>query len=120
MEYKNTMTTKEILLVKDFNEKPYGRYRTDPPDCRLTSGETFRQEHLAPALKKFDKVIVDLSGYNRYGRSFLDEAFGGLIREEGFTSTELEEKLTYKHDLVDRILKVIDDRIAAAKRDCEK
>ena len=113
------MTNKVINVVKDFHEKPYGRYRNDAPGCEFTSGETFRQEILAPALKEFDTVVVDLTGYNRYGRSFLDEAFGGLIREEGFSSSEIEEKLTYKHDLVGRIIDVIDERIAAAIRDCE-
>lgn len=113
------MTEKNIKVIKDFHERPYGRYRTDAPGCELTSGETFRQECLAPALKEFDKVTVDLTGYNRYGRSFLDEAFGGLIREEGFTGAELKSKLSYKHDLVGRIIDVIDERIGAAIRDCE-
>jgi len=113
------MTTKIITVVKDFHEKPYGRNKTDAAGCEYTSGETFRQDILAPALREFEKITVDLTGYNRYGRSFLDEAFGGLIREEGFTSSDLEEKLTYKHDLVGRIIDVIDERIEAAKRDCE-
>jgi len=113
------MTNKTINVVRDFHERPYGRYRNDAPGCEFTSGETFRQEVLAPALKKFDFVTVDLTGYNRYGRSFLDEAFGGLIREEGFSSSELKSKLAYKHELVERIVDVIDERISAAIRDCE-
>jgi len=110
---------KVVKVVKDFHEKPYGRYKSDGPGCEYTSGETFRVDILAPALREHEAVIVDLTGYNRYGRSFLDEAFGGLIREEGFTSSDLEKKLTYKHDLVGRIIDVIDERIEAAKRDCE-
>lgn len=113
------MKNKIINVVKDFHAKPYGRYRNDAEGCEFTSGETFRQDFLAPALRSFDTVTVDLTGYNRYGRSFLDEAFGGLIREENFTSSELEEKLTYKHELVGRIIDVIDERIEAAIRDCE-
>lgn len=113
------MTNKIINVIKDFHEKPYGRYRSDAPGCEFTSGETFRQDILSPALNNFDTVTVDLTGYNRYGRSFLDEAFGGLIREEGFTSAVLKQKLTYKHDLVGRIIDVIDERIDAAIRDCE-
>lgn len=113
------MKEKYIKVIKDFNESPYGRYKTDGPGCELTSGETFRQDYLAPALRAFDKVHVDLTGYNRYGRSFLDEAFGGLIREEGFSGDDLESKLTYEHALVGRIEDVIKERILAAIRDCE-
>lgn len=29
-------------------------------------------------------VIVDLDGTSGYGSSFLDEAFGGLVRTDGF------------------------------------
>jgi hypothetical protein len=119
MEYQGIMKNKIIVVVKDFHKQPYGRYKTDAPGCELTSGEAFRQNILAPALSDNDHIVVDLTGYNRYGRSFLDEAFGGLIREEGFTSEELSNKLTYKHDLVGRIIDLIDERIAAAKRDCE-
>ena len=113
------MKNKIIVVVKDFHDAPYGRYRDDAEGCEYTSGQTFREDVLAPALRANDHVTVDLTGYNRYGRSFLDEAFGGLIREEGFTSSELEQRLTYKHELVGRIVDVIDERIAAAKRDCE-
>jgi hypothetical protein len=118
MEYRNSMNDKVIVLVKDFHEKPYGRYITDADGCEFTSGEVFRINHLVPALRNFDHVTVDLNGYNRYGRSFLDEAFGGLIREEGFTGKELDEKLTIIHNLVPSILDVIKKRIDAAKRDC--
>jgi hypothetical protein len=120
MEYRNSMKNKVIVLVKDFHDKPYGRYAADADGCEFTSGEVFRHKLLAPALRNNDHVTVDLTGYNRYGRSFLDEAFGGLIREENFTSSELKENLTIKHDLVPSILDVIENRINAAIRDCEK
>ena len=102
-----------IHVVKDFDPKPYGRTKADGD----ASGAKFRDECLAPALREFDKVLVDLTGYNRYGRSFLDEAFGGLIRECGFTLAELEDKLEYKHELVKSIEFVIRDRLEAAERD---
>jgi len=109
------MSTHTINVVKDFNKRPYGRYIDDGPGC----GELFRRNYLAPALRKYSKVHVDLDGYNRYGRSFLDEAFGGLIREEGFSYAEVKEKLTYSHSLVKSIESLIDERVEAARRDCE-
>ena len=57
---------------------------------------------------------VDLTGYNRYGRSFLDEAFGGLVRESGFSSDDVTIRLTYSHDLVESIPSVVRGRIEAA------
>ena len=104
-----------INVIKDFNKKPYGRYPVDGLGC----GELFRQEKLVPALRKYDRVHVDLDGYNRYGRSFLDEAFGGLIREEGFKWADLKERLSYSHSTVRTIEFLIADRLEAARKACE-
>lgn len=103
-----------ITVVKDFNPKPYGRYPSDGEGC----GENFRK-FLAPKLRSYKRVHVILDGYNRYGRSFLDEAFGGLIREEGFTYSDLKMRLSYSHSLVKSIVIVIDERLEAARKDCE-
>lgn len=103
-----------INVVKDFSKKPYGRYPNEG-DC----GQTFRREKLAPALKDHDKVHVILDGYNRYGRSFLDEAFGGLIREEKFKWADLKERLTYSHSQVKSIELLIEERLEAARKACE-
>lgn len=110
------MNTFEINVVKDFNKKPYGRYPEDGDGC----GVFFRQLKLAPALRSNDRVHVTLDGYNRYGRSFLDEAFGGLIREEGFTLEDLKLRLTYSHSLVRSIEAVIAERLEAAQDDKNK
>lgn len=104
-----------ITIVEDFSKHPYGRYVTDGN----ASGEQFRRELLAPKLRQYEKVHVNLDGYNRYGRSFLDEAFGGLIREEGFTGDDLRRKLTYSHSLIKSLNKVIAERIEAAENSRE-
>lgn len=99
-----------INVVKDFSKHPYGRYPEDSEYC----GANFRKNLLAPMLREHGKVLVVLDGYNRYGRSFLDEAFGGLIREEGFSWEFLKDNLTYSHTLVKSIEAVIRERIEAA------
>ena len=38
-------------------------------------------------------MIVDITDVEGYGSSFLEEAFGGLVRNRYFTSNELKEKL---------------------------
>lgn len=105
-----------ISVVKDFGDKPYGRYMDSN---NKLSGERFRKEVLAPALREHLYVHVELDGYNRYGRSFLDEAFGGLIREEGFTWEDINQRLTYSHSLVRSIEVLISDRLLAAKASVE-
>ncbi len=82
----------EIHIANDFSRVPAGRYRNDGP----RSGEAFRQKHLVPALKKADKVAVYLDGVEGYGSSFLEEAFGGLVRVEGFTGEKLRRSLIFE------------------------
>lgn len=105
-----------ISVVKDFGDKPYGRYMDSN---NKLSGERFRREVLVPALRAHKYVHVDLDGYNRYGRSFLDEAFGGLIRAESFSWADLNERLSYSHTLVKSIENLISDRLLAAKLSVE-
>lgn len=107
------MSTFIVNLVNDFSKSPYGR-ETDLDGA--ASGENFRNEILTPALKNHTKVHVVLDGYNRYGRSFLDEAFGGLIRVDGFTPNYISENLSYSHSTVKSIELVITDRLKAATK----
>ncbi|HHB1425709.1 TPA: STAS-like domain-containing protein [Serratia odorifera] len=107
------MNTIKINIIKEFNKKPYGRYPSDGDG----NGEKFRKQFLVPALRNFDKVIVDLTGYNRYGRSFIDEAFGGLIRVEGFTKKTLDAKLEYHHDELKSLELLVTERIEKADYD---
>lgn len=85
--------THYISVVSDFSDEPYGRFRADGSD----SAERFRDDLLIPALHQHDRVIVDLKGAF-YGSSFLEEAFGGLVRL-GFKYDDLKEKLIIEHDL---------------------
>ena len=86
--------THHISVVRDFSDEPYGRNPDDDPD---NNAQDFRDNLLIPALRKYDKVVVDLRGAF-YGSSFLEETFGGLIRH-GFKHDELKEKLTIEHSL---------------------
>lgn len=86
------MNTKIISIAKDYSETPAGRYIEDGP----YTGQRFREEFLIPALNTCDHVLVDLDGTLGYGSSFLEEAFGGLIREHGFNLIELNKKLEIK------------------------
>lgn len=81
---------KRINIGKEFSDIPWGRYPDDGP----VSGERFREELLKPALKEYHQVIVCLDDAEGYGSSFLDEAFGGLVRKGYFTAQQLRGDLS--------------------------
>jgi hypothetical protein len=82
-----------INIAKDFSRTPGGRFKTDGP----FSGQLLRDGFLAPALmaarKDGGRLVVILDGTRGYLSSFLEEAFGGLVRECGFTRSELKRLL---------------------------
>ena len=84
-----TQPMEHISVAKDFSPYPAGRYEDDGD----FSGRTFRQNHLVPALLRSDRVEVNFEGVYGCGSSFLDEAFGGLVREEGFAKEQLDRQL---------------------------
>ena len=83
-------SVKVINVGKDFCEFPLGRYESDGG----FSGEEFRRSVLIPALQKHLKVVVNLDDVT-YGldSSFLEEAFGGLVRHKIYTCDQLMERL---------------------------
>jgi hypothetical protein len=87
------MAEQVISIAKDFTRYPGPRYIDDGPK----SGEEFRESVLVPRIlaaeKTGGKVIVVLDGARGYTSSFLEEAFGGLVRLKGYTRKRLEELL---------------------------
>lgn len=97
-----------LNIAKDFSRSPAGRFITDGP----FSGEAFRENLLRPALANNAKVEVDLNGSLGFGSSFLEEAFGGLVRKCGFTAIDLGQRLIIRSDLKtykDRVWRYIDE-----------
>ena len=80
----------EIWIAKDFSRFPAGRFRSDGP----FSGEAFREDHLVPAFTHSKPVTIHLDGVEGYPSSFLDEAFGGLVRKEKLSIAMLRKHLT--------------------------
>lgn len=81
------MIEQTIKIAEEFNKRPSGRYLTDGK----FSGEAFRESLLYPALEKLSQLsletgepyqlVIDFTGVTMTGSSFLEEAFGGLIRK---------------------------------------
>ena len=80
---------KKISIGKDFSETPIGRYPSDSD----FSGQRFRDDYLVPALNDNELVEVAIDDVEGYGSSFLEEAFGGLIRKGYFTVDVLKKRL---------------------------
>jgi len=78
-----------LNIAKQFSRSPAGRYRVDGP----FSGQAFREDFLLPALNRSEFVEVQLDGALGFGSSFLEEAFGGLVREAGLKADVLRAKL---------------------------
>ncbi|MGO9263991.1 MAG: STAS-like domain-containing protein [Candidatus Binataceae bacterium] len=81
------------IRIADHARSPGGRYVKDGP----YSGEWFRDQILAEplrmAVKTGDVLEVELDKTSGYGSSFLEEAFGGLIRKRIVTSEEARKYL---------------------------
>ena len=83
------MDIRRISIARDFSATPGGRFFEDGP----FSGQRFREELLLPALISENQVEVDFSGAEGFGSSFLEEAFGGVVRSKKISSEALLKKL---------------------------
>jgi hypothetical protein len=77
-----------INIGKDYSRFPAGRYLDDGN----SNGQRFRDEFLIPALVAGRKLRVLFDDALGYGSSFLEEAFGGLVRA-GYNQKRLESDL---------------------------
>jgi hypothetical protein len=85
--------TKVIDIGKDFSRYPAGRYQTDGP----FNGESFRAKFLEPALKNKERITITLDNTAGYGSSFLEEAFGGLVRL-GYSANQINSIMNFQSE----------------------
>ena len=96
-------TMKTITIAEDFSKFPAGRFREDGK----ASGAAFRDDMLVVALRDDEKVAVVFDGVAGFGSSFLEEAFGGLVRVCRLNKAFLDQHLhlrTEDPDLADFVL----------------
>lgn len=88
-----------INIAEVFSAYPAGRDDNDGP----FNGSKFRDHVLAPrlrsAIERSQKLIVSLDGVRSFGSSFLEEAFGGLVRV-GFSKADIRKHLTVESTMV--------------------
>ena len=83
-----------MISIADFSTYPSGRDAQDGS----SNGERYRTEVLIPLLQEAqaqgNKVVcVSLKGVLSFGSSFLEEAFGGLVRTGRFSKDQLRKLL---------------------------
>jgi hypothetical protein len=88
----------KVSIAIDFSRTPGARF----PEEGEFSGKEFREEILLPKLKEAiktkDKLEVNLDGTAGMGTSFLEEAFGGLIREDKVKYDDIMNIIVFKSD----------------------
>jgi len=108
-----------ISIASDFSVAPGPRYPWEGDNC----GQNFRTKILVPqlhaAIEAGQILTVDLDRTAGYGTSFLEEAFGGLIREDGYSLETLKKNLKLhskeEPELLDEISEYMKDADALAK-----
>ncbi|SMF94393.1 hypothetical protein SAMN02949497_1707 [Methylomagnum ishizawai] len=96
-----------IDIGRDFSRYPAGRFISDGPYC----GEIFRDKFLVPVLDMQGKTTIELDNTAGYGSSFLEEAFGGLVRL-GFTVRQVRDAFNLHSEdnsLIEEIQEYIED-----------
>jgi STAS-like domain of unknown function (DUF4325) len=102
MDYDST-----VSVASDFSRFPSGR----TPHDSAFSGEAFREKFLVQSLRQGKSICIQLDGAIGYGSSFLEEAFGGLVRVSKFDVDFLKSKLKFESfddSLVEEIFSYIE------------
>lgn len=86
--FRTEVKMNTVNIAKDFTRFPSGRYKKSGS----TSGEAFREKFLQPALERGEIIVVNFDGTVGYGSSFLEEAFGGVVR-----ALRLEPQFVLEH-----------------------
>lgn len=99
-------------LAADYSKNPSARFE----DEGINGGEQLRKiivPQLKEAIAQRDKFQIILDGTSGLGTSFLEEVFGGLIREEHISYQELKDYLVViseeEPELIDEINQYIED-----------
>jgi hypothetical protein len=99
-----------LSIAEKYSRYPAGRYPSDGP----FNGERFRNQLLVPEIKRAvaagDQLIVELDGAV-YSSSFLEEAFGGLVRTKELPPQAIRKTLKIRAN---------DVAYQAAKLDAER
>ena len=105
---------KVFLVAKQFSKTPGSRVRSEGK----FSGQELREDYLlsfvSSSLAEKAHFIIDLDGAAGYGTSFLEEAFGGLVRINKISLKDLLKYMTIKSDEMPIFKELVDSYIKRA------
>ena len=105
------MTEVLFSIAKDFSPHPGPRLAKQGSH----SGESLRRKLLRVLDTSNATVVVDLDGTKGIGSSFLDEAFGGLIRCENRSKDDILRRLQFRSRVDPSYIETILDSITKAE-----
>ncbi len=91
----NTIT---LNVAKEFSPTPGFRTKDEGPFPAVDFRDKLLFPKLKDAIENDDILLVDLDGSSGYGTSFLEEAFGGLIRVCHLRYSDIEVHLKLKSE----------------------
>ena len=107
----------KIKIATEFTTAPGPRHISEGK----FSGEQFRKDILLPKVREaIDRqcvLTVDLDGTSGFGTSFLEESFGGLIREDNLRLRTLKSTMRYISTEEPDLLSEIDEYMEDAERE---
>ena len=84
-----------INIAREFSPLPLGRFRASGNK----TGQAFREDILYPkiceAIKNKEILEVDFKDMVGLGSTFLEESFGGLVREHGMNPDEVLKTIKF-------------------------
>lgn len=114
------MDTIAVNISKDFSPTPGPRYI----DEGSHSGEEFRIEILYPKVKQAIEnnmgITIVLDGTDGYGTSFLEEAFGGLIRTNKLNYDDIKKRVSLISNEEDYLIDDINEYLSDAYEETTK
>jgi hypothetical protein len=103
---------RKYIISTEFTDTPGPRYRHEGDK----SGQEFREDILLPMIRANEKILIDLDGVEGYGSSFLEEAFGGLVRENMIKGADVLRMFEFKSEeeptYIEQIIGYVNDAIA--------
>lgn len=100
------------VIANDYTDTPGPRYENEGP----FSGENFRKTVLLDLLKKAQEqnttILIDFDGGYGYPTSFLEEAFGGLVRAT--KNKNISSIILFKSDEEPSLINEVESYIKAA------
>jgi hypothetical protein len=110
------MSENVFSIAREFSPNPGPRWKRQGAN----SGEALRPKLLHVLQSRHGRIKVLLDGTKGMGSSFLDEAFGGLIRYHGQTRDELRKRFNFISEIDPSYICTIYDSLDRAQQEVDK